>query len=186
MQWRDDLGWDHIEVCQSFLVGGNTDWNVDRITLKAREFGTSVADQGFYLQLWTVGDAHDYTGNSLISTQSGTFPGSGLGTGYWTFAFDHVNLPHGQYYAFLLGFDSGPDPQRFVNFIHAYSAYDLYPEGRMFCRMGTPAAWSTMTHLGDRDFDFYVQGIPEPGTLALIAPALLGFAGIAFRRMRRS
>jgi len=27
--------------------------------------------------------------------------------------------------------------------------------------------------------------VPEPGTLALIAPALLGFAGVAFRRMRR-
>jgi hypothetical protein len=29
-----------------------------------------------------------------------------------------------------------------------------------------------------------VSQVPEPGTLALIAPALLGFAGIAFRRMR--
>ena len=27
--------------------------------------------------------------------------------------------------------------------------------------------------------------VPEPGTLALIAPALLGFAGVAFRKMRR-
>ena len=27
--------------------------------------------------------------------------------------------------------------------------------------------------------------VPEPGTLALIAPALLGFAGIAFRKMRK-
>jgi uncharacterized protein YjbI with pentapeptide repeats len=27
--------------------------------------------------------------------------------------------------------------------------------------------------------------VPEPGTIALIAPALFGFAGIAFRRMRR-
>lgn len=27
--------------------------------------------------------------------------------------------------------------------------------------------------------------VPEPGTIALIAPALLGFAGIAFRRMRK-
>jgi hypothetical protein len=29
------------------------------------------------------------------------------------------------------------------------------------------------------------QAVPEPGTLALIAPALLGFAGIVWRRMRR-
>ena len=30
-----------------------------------------------------------------------------------------------------------------------------------------------------------IQAIPEPGTLALIVPALLGFAGIAFRKMRK-
>jgi len=30
-----------------------------------------------------------------------------------------------------------------------------------------------------------IDVIPEPGTMALIAPALLGFAGIAFRKMRK-
>jgi len=32
----------------------------------------------------------------------------------------------------------------------------------------------------------YFQSVPEPGTVALIAPALMGFAGIAVRRMRKA
>jgi len=39
---------------------------------------------------------------------------------------------------------------------------------------------------GGADASLTGSQVPEPGTLSLIAPALLGFAGLAFRRMRRS
>ena len=41
------------------------------------------------------------------------------------------------------------------------------------------------TNLGGTILDGSVVVVPEPATLALIAPALIGFAGIAFRRMGR-
>jgi hypothetical protein len=185
MQWVSDAPTDRWEACQSFFVGDDNDWIVDKITMRVRELGTSVANQNFNLEFWTVSDASDYTGDSLISAQSGTFPASGLAAGFWTFDLNAVNLSQGQHYAFVLAFDSGPDPQRFVNFVEDYSAYDSYPGGRMFYRRGTPPVWATPFWLGAKDFEFYVQCVPEPGTFALIAPTVLGIAGLAFRKMRK-
>jgi hypothetical protein len=170
-QWKGDSGSDHLDVAQSFLVTGANDWIVDKITVKVREFGTSVVNQGFNLQIWTVSDASDWSGDSLVSTQSGTFPSSGLAAGYWTFDLNNVTLSSGQHYAFVLGFEAGADPQRFVNLVKAYSAYDLYPDGRMFGRAGTPPVWITSPS-SNKDFDFYVQGVPEVATTPTNTPTL--------------
>jgi len=172
-RWIGDSGGEHRDIAQSFLVFDANDWIVDKITLKAMlpYVGKSVPGQGFLLEMWTVSDAADWSGNELVSSQSGTFPTSGLTSAYWTFDIADVSLAKEQYYAFVLGFESGPDPERFVSLIQAYSAYDYFPEGRMFLRIGTPTSWSSPYYSSDKDFEFYVQGdvVPEPSTFAVFA-----------------
>jgi hypothetical protein len=179
-RWIGNSGTDHTEICQSFIVDSSNDWVVDKITVKVREFGTSVENQDFRLDIWSVSDASDYTGNNLIDSQSGAFPASGLVSGYWTFDLDDVTLSAGQYFAFVLGFESGPDSQRFVNLVNEYSAYDTYIGGRMFIRSGTPPDWSTTGHVSDKDFDFYIQGVPEPGIILLV-----GLGGVMLRKRKK-
>jgi len=173
-QWIGDSGSDHTDLAQSFLVSGADNWMVDKITVKVSGFGTSVLNQNYTLEMWTVSNAADWSGNTLVSSQSATFPSSGLVSGYWTFDVADVTLSKEQYYAFVLGFDSGPDSQRFVTMVHAYSAYDLYPDGRMFLRMGTPPSWSSPFHASDKDFEFYIQGSPVPEPATIIIWSLLG------------
>jgi hypothetical protein len=68
-----------------------------------------------------------------------------------------------------------------VNLVNAYSAYDLYLDGRMFGRSDTPLNWTTLGASSNRDFDFYVQGVPEPATLSLLA-----LGGVVMIRRRRT
>ena len=184
IKWLGNLGSNRQEIAQSFLVSGANDWSIDRITIRVREFGTSVVNQGFHLQVWSMSSASDYTGDSLVNAQLGTFPASGLSPGYWTFGLEHITLSVGNYYAFVVGFESGPASQRFINAVNAYSAYDLYPQGRMFLRQGTPLVWTTTGYASDRDFDFYVQGspVPEPSCFLVLGSGILALAGMVRRR----
>lgn len=189
-QWTSDSSPSgRQDVAQSFRVSDANDWIADKITVKicAGYVGTSVLNQGFTLQLWTVSDASDWSGNTLVSSQSATFPSSGLNAAFWTFDMDNVILSKGQYYAFVLGFSSGPNAQRYVSLVQAYSAYDLFPEGKMFFRRGTPQQWGTPTHLSDKDFEFYLQGstVPEPSALALWATGTGSLLLMGWQRRKR-
>ena len=184
--WTADTTAGHIDCAQSFLVSGPSDWSVDKITVKVRESGNSGATQGYTLQLWTVTDQTACSGNEVVTSQSDLFPSSGLAAGYWTFDLVDTTLSKGQYYAFALGFNSGPDAGRYFNLVHAYSAYDLFTDGRMFFRVGTPPTWSSPPHISDRDFEFYVQGnpVPEPATLSLVGAGAASLLLMAWRRRR--
>jgi len=58
---------------------------------------------------------------------------------------------------------------------------DLSPDGRTLVLQITS---ETGCHIWTGSLS-EVSAVPEPGTAALIVPALLGFAGIAFRKMRK-
>jgi probable HAF family extracellular repeat protein len=57
-----------------------------------------------------------------------------------------------------------------------HSAYDINALGQIV---------GYGTNANDKQHAFLLNPIPEPGTIALIAPALLGFAGIAVARRRK-
>lgn len=187
-QWIGDSSGQHWDAAQSFLVSGTNDWSVDKITVWVREFGTSVASQPYTLQMWTVSDAAAVAGGTLVSSQSATFPNSGLAAGYWTFDIADVTLTTGQHYAFVLGFDSGPDAERYVDIVKDYSASDSFSDGRMFYRKGTPPIWTAPSALSDKDIVFYVQGTPapEPSTIVLLATAAACLLFMAWQRRKQS
>jgi len=147
-------------LAQSFFVSGNNDWSVDKLTVRVREFGTSVVGQEYTVELWSIANPSSIYPDTLVSSQSGTFPTYGLTAGYWTFDISDVMMTHGSYYAFVLGFNSGPDPQRFVDVVKN-SGTDLFPDGRMFYRVGTPGSW-TYYFVSDKDIDFSIQGSAVP------------------------
>lgn len=188
VKWTGDATSDRRECAQSFLVSAANDWSIDKITVKVREFGTSVVNQPYTLEMWTVSNAADTSGNALVSTQSATFPASGLTAGYWTFDIADVTLTKGNYYVFVIGFNSGPDSERYFNLVNAYSGTDLFPDGRMFFRTGTPPSWIFDAYNSNLDFDFSVQGspVPEPSAVALLATGVASLLFMAWRRRKRS
>ena len=62
--------------------------------------------------------------------------------------------------------------------------YGLDPEGSFELRFELTDPVDPIVYMDDVTV-LYTSPIPEPGTMAMIVPALLSFAGIAFRKMRK-
>ncbi len=178
---RDNTTAGHVDLGQSFLISEANDVVIDKITIKLGSlgYGTAVAGADYHFELWTTSAAMDWTGDTLMTSQAGTLPGTISPGDFWAFDIDDIILANAQYYAFLLAFDAGPLTERYVCFANRYGAPD-YPYGRMMGRTGTPTAWEMHPH----DLEFYVQGIviPEPTTLLLLGS---GLAGLLFMRRRQ-
>lgn len=191
-QWVGDVGSEHMDLGQSFLIVEPHDVMLDKITVKLGSIGYGAAAAGadYRLEVWTTTDGWDWSGNALVDSQTGVLPdplppARGWGIfDYWTFDIQDILLLSGQHYAFMFAFEDGPVAGLHVRFANAYGSN--YPYGRMMARRGTPSAWSTEPH----DLEFYVQGaaagvIPEPGTLALMLAGLSGLGLVRLRRRRR-
>lgn len=161
VNWVGDLGWpdwEHTDLGQSFLISAPDDVWMDKVTVKIgwNGYGGAAPGADYRLELWTVTDWFDWSGNTLIETQYGTLPTSGLlgAHSYWTFDIENVKLITDQYYAFILAFEDGPVAGRYVGFAHTYGPPN-YVDGRMIYRTGTPPVW----HPGKgHDLEFYVHG----------------------------
>lgn len=178
-RWIGNDGLSRVDVGQSFLAPAGNNLLMDRITLRAREFGTAIQGQSYSLEIWQFANSADNSGDNLISTQTGTLPSGLTAPAYWTFAIDDVLLQSNSHYGFILSFDAGPDPNRFVNFTQDFVGG--YVDGQRVQRNGTPPTWGTNS---GRDLTFYVQGItavPEPSSSAL---ALVCMASITWRLRR--
>jgi len=179
--WTGNTGNNHRDIGQSFLVPGAEPVQLGAVTLRAREVGSSVPGSPFHIETWTVTDAFDGIGDVLVDTQTGVLPNSGLlASSYWTFDVAPISLAGGGRYAFILAFDTGPDAQRFVNFVEDFNSG--YTEGRWLARNDTPTNWSSITN----DAIFFLQSeppAPEPSSYMLLGFGALGLVRQA-RRLR--
>lgn len=193
LTWRwtgngsDRFGPERMEIGQSFLVPTGPGVLLDRITVRVREYGASVAGANYTLEVWSFTDASDTIGDTLVSSQSGILPTSALlgAPQYWTFDLDDVSLTGGQYYGFILAFDDGPDSGRTVSLVQDF--INGYGQGRSVGRSGNPP--SSPINFG-HDLTFYAQGvppsavIPEPASALLAGLGLTGLAGRLWWRRR--
>ena len=193
--WTDD-GLGHQDMGQSFSLPGTQDYLLDTVTVRlgwwdygieGRPFGAAVLGAAYHIDIWLMADfvsPGDTTGDVLISRQTAILPSVAAALGnpldYWTFDIADVSLAAGKQYAFLFGFDEGPDTARYVYVNRAWG--DYYSGGRTVLRTGTPLQWSSYV----RDLDFAVQGetIPEPASILLLATSIIGI-GVRLRRRRR-
>lgn len=170
-RWTGNTGLGRVEMGPSFPISVATPVTLDKVTLRAREYGGAVDGAAYKLELWKFSSATDTIGDALLDTQTGVLPAGLAAPAWWTFDFDDITLAGGQQYGFLLSFDNGPDPGRFVHFVQDF--VDGYTDGRLVSRAGTPPDWD----FGGHDLAFVVQGtaaVPEPGTfLAAGAVALI-------------
>jgi len=158
----------HVEVGQSFSVTGANNWTVDRITVRTRGFGTSVANSQFRVDLWSVTDANATFGSGPIATWGDTFPpATNMPTTtppYWTFILTPpATLNAGQSYGFTVGFlQVDTQGQRFVNLVKAGIDVAPFANGRMLLRKGTPPVFTPATDPITQNLDFSVQGTTVP------------------------
>lgn len=181
----------HLSTGQTFLVPASSDVVLDAITLRVREFGTSVIGQPYTLEIYHFPSVASGTGDALVSSQSGIFPNDippssllASNPRFWSFDVQNVPLTAGETYGFLVSFDSGPDPERFVNFVINFS--DAYPNGRDFYKFNTPLEWGFGGGL--RDAQFYLQSVPpapEPSAFLLLGLGAFGLVRHTQRRRRR-
>ncbi len=180
----DTFGPQRVEIGQSFLVPAGPGVQLDKVTVRAREFGASVVGAAYTLEVWSFTDANDGVGDMLLSSQTDVIPNAPApgAPQYWTFDIADVALTGGQHFGFVLSFNAGPDAGRTVSLVQDF--VDGYGQGRSVGRAGSPPAWPV--NFG-HDLTFYAQGVPvtaavpEPSSLLLAGLAL---AGLAWRRRR--
>jgi|GEM_PF-6188901 len=190
LSWRTSSGWPHWaprhrDIGQSFRVDEPNDVWLETLTLHMGSLGAmgTIADAGFHLEVWSVTDASDASGNVLLSSQSGSLPGSGAISSaipYWTFDFDDVLVQHGHTYAIMLALD-GSDVERSLFFANTWGGD--YGYGRQMARID--GVWDGSF---SKDLWFYVQGsqTPEPTSGVLVGGLTTIGALVRWRRRRGS
>lgn len=181
----DHLGPGRMEIGQSFLVPVGPTMLLDKVTVRAREFGASVPGAGYTLEVWSFTDASDGVGDALLASQSDVIPAVPApgSPAYWTFDIPDVALAGGGYYGFVLSFTAGPDAGRTVSLVQDFVGG--YAGGRSVGRFGSPPDWPV--NFG-HDLTFYAQGgpqptaVPEPTALLLV---ISGVTGLGVRRLLR-
>ena len=164
---------------QSFLVGPGG-LTLDKITVNLNRLNTPNYDgKSMTLEIFTLTDGSDFTPNSTVSTEGGSFLADmqsqyNSNNTYLTFDITDVALSAGQQYGFLLMHDAnvGAYDMR----VHRNSA----GEGGYTDGIGIVQLQSTTFSAMGGDLEFYLQAVPEPATMSLLA-----LGGLAVLRRRR-
>jgi hypothetical protein len=81
-RWIGNVSNDHRDLGQSFLLSAIVDSVLDKITVRVREFGASVPNSSYTMEIWTFSDRFDGSGNVLLNSQADVLPSSSaLGLG---------------------------------------------------------------------------------------------------------
>ncbi len=173
-QWRNNTADGLRDLGQSFLA--NTSFVMDSFSLQLNgNIQAGVPGAGFTVTLFE--SVNQSSIGSVLATEGGVMPSLTVGTGagqWMTFEISNVALTEGNYYTFILSFDTqAANRNQTFNTINP----GTFTNGR---------AWQTtdgVTYTGlGSDLFFYVQSIPEPGSVVLV---VMGGASVLVSRLRR-
>jgi hypothetical protein len=146
--------------------------------------GTGLANTAFYFEggedvvdtIFFAGGALNLGGLHITDGSNVIFDFMDMGTS--TINIDGLTLGTGSTFAFVSDDGSSPTIHLTGLTLESGSSLDLGGNG-VYCD-------KVINNGGSFSNGNLIVNTPEPGTIALIAPALLGFAGVAFGRLRRA
>jgi len=174
-QWRNsgtrrDLG-------QTFNLTSSTtiDSIYVRVSAQTSAVGADASGASVTLTLSNYTNTTDFTPDSTVNTFTATLPLTLASSDFIKFDIDNTFLAAGQY-GFQLSFDNPSATNKFVNLALNFDS-DGYTSG---LQVESTDGTNFTAGGGTPDLLFYVQGIPEPTSIGLLA--LGGLALLARRR----
>lgn len=193
-RWRTESGTsNHRDIMQTFTLGGTGTYSVDRFTLRIDTTtspdpeGAGIAGAVARIVIYNLTNNVDTTPNSVLAQESFTVAAGSIAGDYFKVTLaTTLTLTAGSTYGFGLILDSAVSNQ-FLEFATRIgtNGNDInaseYSGGanliRQTAQNGTftndLASWGTGSGQADQDLVFYVQGVPEPSSLAMFGVAAL-------------